>query len=63
MGLADFFKSNSLEVIDKRANGGCLWVVGSQDQLGPYVAKAKELYGEPVALRRGEPLSRGWDGI
>lgn len=44
-GLADFFKSKGLEVIDKRANGGCLWVVGSQEQLEPYLVKVKELYG------------------
>ena len=61
-GLADFFKSNGLEVIDKRANGGCLWVVGTQDELEPYLSKAKELYGATGSFASGRATKQrmGW---
>ena len=61
-GLVDFFKSNGLEVIDKRANGGCLWVVGSQEQLEPYISKAKELYGATGSFAAGRATKQrmGW---
>ena len=61
-GLADFFKSNGFEVIDKRANDGCLWVVGSQDKLGAYVSKAKELYGATGGFASGKATKQrmGW---
>lgn len=43
--LKDFFKEKGLEVIDKRAVGGCLWVVGEKDKLMPYIKEAGKLFG------------------
>ena len=44
-GLKMFFEKKGFEVIDKRSNAGCLWVVGEKDKLAPYLKEAKELYG------------------
>ncbi len=43
--LADYFKKNGFEVIDKRSHGGALWVVGDQVKLNPYLKEARSLYG------------------
>lgn len=59
--MADFFKSNGLEVIDKRENGGCLWVAGSQDQLAPYLAKANEQYGASGGFTSGRTTKQRMD--
>lgn len=44
-GLKTFFEKKGFEVIDKRSNAGCLWVVGEKDKLAPHLKEAKELYG------------------
>lgn len=43
--LKDFFIHHGFEVVDKRDNGGSLWVIGHQSQLEPYVTKAFTLFG------------------
>lgn len=43
--LKVFFKEKGLEVIDKRAAGGCLWVVGEKDKLMPHIKEAGKLFG------------------
>lgn len=43
--MKSFFESKGLEVIDKRGNGGCLWVVGSQKEIGVIVDEAKRKFG------------------
>lgn len=35
--IADFFKKNEFEVIDKRPSGGALWVIGNEASLKTYV--------------------------
>ena len=42
--LSDFLKENGLEVIDKRANGGALWVVGDKS-IDPILKETKKQYG------------------
>lgn len=43
--LKEFFKEKGLEVIDKRAAGGCLWIVGEKDKLMPHIKEAGKLFG------------------
>ena len=40
--LSQFFTSRGYEVIDKRQNGGALWVVGEKNQLQPVIDEAKK---------------------
>lgn len=40
----EYFEQNGFEVIDKRENGGCLWVVGSEKELKPHIKKACEQF-------------------
>ena len=40
--LYKFFASRGWEVIDKRQNGGSLWVVGEKNQLQPVIDEAKK---------------------
>ena len=42
--LASYLKDKGLEVIDKRAKGGALWVVGDKS-ISPSLADTKEKYG------------------
>ena len=44
--LKNFFIENGYEVIDKRANGGALWVVGDEIQLSPILEKMKHRFGD-----------------
>lgn len=43
--LTDFLESKGLEVVDKRAAGGCLWVVGDKAKIAPVIAEAGKIYG------------------
>ncbi len=43
--LKNFFVEKGFEVIDKRASGGCLWVVGEKDKLMPHIEEAGKLFG------------------
>ena len=40
-----FFKDRGLNVVDNRAKGGRLWVIGSQAQIGKHINEATELFG------------------
>ena len=42
--LIEFFKMNGLEVIDKRDKGGCLWVVGSKNEIDGIVRQACKMF-------------------
>lgn len=42
--LKDFFSDKGLEVIDKRAAGGCLWVVGEKETIMPYIKEAGKIF-------------------
>lgn len=44
MTLAEFFTKSGFEVVDKREQGGALWVVGTRQQLEDTVNKAKDLF-------------------
>lgn len=61
-GLKGYFQSKGLEVIDKRDNGGCLWVVGDEKKLKPYVDEVKKLYGAygNFGAGRATKQRRGW---
>lgn len=43
--LKEFFENNGFEVIDKRYNNGCLWVVGDRKKLDPYIELARAKFG------------------
>lgn len=61
--LAAFFEANGFEVVDKRKSGGCLWVVGEQSKLEPYVEKVRELFsvsGGGYAKGRATRGRPGW---
>ena len=42
--LTDFLKGKGLEVIDKRGNGGALWVVGDKN-IDPILKETRQLFG------------------
>ena len=44
LSLAEFFATSGFEVVDKRANGGALWVVGTRQELEDSVKKAERLF-------------------
>ena len=60
--LKGFFVQNGLETIDKRINGGSLWVVGERDKLEPYIKVANNVYGAVGAYGRGKATDyrNGW---
>lgn len=39
-----YFESKNLEVIDMRPKGGCLWVIGDQQKLKPYLDEVASLF-------------------
>ena len=43
--LKNFFESKGLKTIDLRGKNGCLWVLGSQKDIGHIVSEAIEKYG------------------
>ena len=61
-GLKEYFQSKGLEVIDKRSNNGCLWVVGDETKLKPYIEEVKKLYGAygNFGAGRATKQRRGW---
>lgn len=44
LSLAEFFAKSGFEVVDKRENGGALWVVGTRQELDDTVNKATSLF-------------------
>lgn len=45
--LITFFESKGFECVDKRGpKGGCLWVIGSKEDLTPLIREAKKLFGD-----------------
>ncbi len=44
-GVRSYFESYGLEVIDKRAEGGRLWVLGNQYEIAEYVNEAIKKFG------------------
>lgn len=60
--LVDYFESKGLEVIDKRYNKGCLWVVGEEKDLQPYLKEVKEKFGVVGHFGKGKATKqrRGW---
>jgi len=42
--LSDFLKGKGLEVIDKRSNGGALWVVGDKS-IDPVLKETRQKFG------------------
>ena len=43
--LKDYFEKRGLEVVDMRAKKGCLWVVGTKEEIGEIVKKAVNKFG------------------
>lgn len=60
--LREYFESKGLEVIDKRANKGCLWVVGDEKSLEPYLKEVKTKFGVSGHFGKGKATKqrRGW---
>ncbi len=58
--LKDYFMYAGFEVIDKRNNGGCLWVVGEESQIDPYLAKARKRFGETCQGKYGSGKSTNY---
>jgi len=60
--MKEFFESNGLKTIDKRANGGCLWVVGDEATIGHIVDSAKEKFGARGSYGSGKQTHNqpGW---
>lgn len=56
--LSAYFRGNGFTVLDHRASGGALWVIGSEDDLNPYVNYVEKQFG--VAGRYGS--GRATDG-
>lgn len=62
VGLKEYFQSKELEVIDNRDCGGCLWVVGDEKKLEPYVEEVKKVFGAygNFGAGRATKQRRGW---
>ena len=43
--VKDYFKSKGFTVYDQRSKGGCLWVVGDEKTLKPYLEEVKKIFG------------------
>ncbi len=43
--IRQFFISKGCNIIDMRDKGGCLWILGSKEEIGDIVQKAVEKYG------------------
>ena len=52
--LKEYFESKGFFTIDCRGWDGCLWIIGDQRKLEPYVAEAKRLYGATGAYGSGK---------
>jgi len=45
--LISFFNNKGYKCVDKRkAIGGCLWVIGSREELTPVIREAKKIFGD-----------------
>lgn len=60
--LKEFFEANGLTVIDKRANGGCLWVIGDETTIGHIVEQAKKKFSATGSYGAGKQTkgNPGW---
>ena len=60
--LKSFFQDKGFKVVDCRSSGGCLWVIGEKNQLGPYVLEAARLFGANGAYGSGKGTlnKSGW---
>ena len=60
--LVEFFNSKGLKVIDKGLNGGCLWVIGSESEIGIIVREAYEAFHVSGNYGSGNATGqkRGW---
>lgn len=60
--LKEFFESKGLKVVDKREKGGCLWVMGSEEEIGSIVKEACRTYhiGGNYGVGRSTDKKVGW---
>lgn len=60
--LKEFFEANGLTTIDKRSNGGCLWVIGDEKTIGHIVNEAKARFGAVGSYGEGKQTkgNPGW---
>ena len=60
--LIEFFLSKGLKVVDKRPNGGCLWVIGSENEIGSIVREACKKFhvGGNYGSGRATGQKQGW---
>ena len=54
LSLKEYFESKGFFTIDCRGWNGCLWVLGDQKKLEPYVKEAMKLYGATGAYGSGK---------
>ena len=54
LSLKEYFESQGLTTIDCRGWNGCLWVLGDQKKLEPYVKEAMKLYSATGAYGSGK---------
>jgi hypothetical protein len=54
LSLKEYFESKGFFTIDCRGWNGCLWVLGDQKKLEPYVKEVMKLYGATGAYGSGK---------
>ena len=59
--LKEFFEANGLTTFDKRANGGCLWVLGDEKTIGKIVDAATKRFGVRGNYGSGR-VTKGYPG-
>lgn len=55
--LKTFFEGRGLKTVDLREKNGCLWVLGSQKEIGHIVSEAIEKYGVSGGFSSGRATS------
>lgn len=60
--LKEYLDAAGLKTVDMRSKKGCLWVVGSKDQIGEVIEKAVDLYNVTGSYAKGKAIGYvdGW---
>ncbi len=60
--LKNYFESKGFKVVDKRPNGGALWVEGDENKLAPHIDSVKKIFGATGGFASGRALKGhlGW---
>ena len=62
ISVKQFFEQAGLKTVDLRKKNGCLWVIGSKEEIGDTVKAAVEKYGISGAYTQGKAIhyQMGW---